>query len=121
MPFATATPYSFGMADAIEIYREGFRLFTDDRTDAALEKYREALALDPSLAIAWNALSIALRQQGDLDGAVAAGRKLVELEPDEPLSHTNLSILLQMKGMIAEAEDEKAEAMQLEMKSRSGS
>ena len=61
---------------------------------------------------------MALRQQGDLDGAVAAAKKLIELEPDDPLSHTNLSILFQMKGMIAEAEDEKAQAMQLEMKAQ---
>jgi len=119
VPSASPTPYSVGMADALEIYREGFRLFADDQSEAALEKYREAIALDPNLAIAWNALSVALRQQGDLDGAVAAGRKLVKLEPEDPLSHTNLSIVYQMKGMIDEAEDEKAEAMQLEMKARS--
>jgi len=109
------------MADALEIYREGFRLFANDQVDAALAKYHEALALDPTLAIAWNALSVALRQQGDLDGALQAGRKLIELEPDDPLSHTNLSILYQMKGMIDEAENEKAEAMRLEMKARSSS
>jgi Flp pilus assembly protein TadD len=109
------------MANALEIYREGFRLFANDQTDAALGKYREALALDPNLAIAWNALSLALRQQGDLDGAVEAGRKLIELEPDDPLSHTNLSILFQMKGMIDEAENEKAEAMQLEVRARNSS
>jgi Flp pilus assembly protein TadD len=109
------------MADALQIYREGFRLFANDQGESALEKYREALALDPNLAIAWNALSMALRQQGDLDGALEAARKLIELEPDDPLSHTNLSILYQMKGMIDEAENEKAEAMQLEMKARSNS
>jgi tetratricopeptide (TPR) repeat protein len=37
---------------------------------------------------------------------------------DDPLSHTNLSILYQGKGMIPEAEDEKAIAMRLQMRSR---
>jgi Flp pilus assembly protein TadD len=103
------------MDDARRIYKEGFLQFADGHVDAAIAKYREALALDPRLALAWNALSMALRQQGDLDGAVAAGERLIEIEPDDPLSHTNLSILYQLKGMIPEAEDEKALAMQLEM------
>jgi len=106
------------VSDAHAIYRDGFRHFADGRTVDAIAKYREALAIDPELAIAWNGLSMALRQQGDLDGAVAAAKTLIELEPDDPLSHTNLSILFQMRGMIDEAEDEKAQAMQLEMKAR---
>jgi len=40
----------------------------------------------------------------------------VELEPDEPLGHTSLSIFYQRKGMIPEAEAEKAVAMRLGMK-----
>jgi hypothetical protein len=39
----------------------------------------------------------------------------VELEPDEALGHTSLSIFYQRKGMIREAEDEKAEATRLAM------
>jgi Flp pilus assembly protein TadD len=109
------------MSQALATYREGFKLFADDQPDAAIEKYREALAQDAELAIAWNALSVALRQRGDLDGAIDAGRKLVELEPDDPLSHTNLSILFQMQGRIDDAEAEKAQAMQLEMAARSRS
>ncbi|MBW2494655.1 MAG: aminomethyltransferase, partial [Deltaproteobacteria bacterium] len=60
-----------------------------------------------------------LKRKGDLDGAIEAGLKIAELEPDDPLSHTNLSILYQSKGMIQEAEDEKARAMQLQMKAES--
>ena len=118
MPSFPCGAYNRAMSDARSIYKEGFRLFADGRGDEAIPKYREALALDPRLAIAWNALSMALRQQGDLDGAVEAAEKLIELEPDDPLSHTNLSILFQMKGMIAEAEDERAQAMALEMKAQ---
>lgn len=55
-----------------------------------------------------------MQRNGDLDGAVVAALKIVELEPDDPLSHTNLSILYQAQGKIDEAEDEKALAMQLQ-------
>ena len=104
------------MADARDLYRQAFDHFVNDRLEAAVAGYREALAADPSLAIAWNGLAMALAQQGDLDGAIEAGRKLVELEPDEPLGHTSLSMFYQRKGMIPEAEDEKAIAMRLQMK-----
>ncbi len=57
-----------------------------------------------------------LRHKGDIDGAIEAGLKIAELEPDDPLSHTNLSILYQLKGLIQEAEDEKALALKLQMK-----
>ena len=110
--------YNRAMSDALAVYREGFKLFADGRADEAIAKYREAIALDPELPIAWNAHSMALRQQGDLAGAVEAAKRLIELEPDDPLSHTNLSILYQKQGMIAEAEDESAQAMQLEMKAK---
>ena len=105
------------MSDAKTLRKEAFQAFASGKLDEAITLYRQALELDPALAIAWNGLSMALRQQGDLDGAVEAGRKLIELEPDDALNHTNLSILYQMKGMIPEAEEEKAIAMQLEMKS----
>jgi Flp pilus assembly protein TadD len=59
---------------------------------------------------------MALAQRGDLDGALEAGQKLVALEPEEPLGHTSLSIFYQRKGMIPEAEEEKAIAMRLGMK-----
>ena len=58
---------------------------------------------------------MALSQSGDLDGAIAAAKKLIELEPDDPLSHTNLSRLYQQKGMIPEAEEESGIAMRLQM------
>ena len=108
------------MSDARAIYREGFRHFVEQRLDDAITSYRQALALDPKLAIAWNGLSMALKSKGDLAGAIEAGRRLVALEPDEPLGHTSLSIFYQAKGMIPEAEAEKAIALQLSMKRQKG-
>jgi Flp pilus assembly protein TadD len=102
------------VADARALYKQGFQHVANDRVDEAIACYREAVAADPDLAIAWNGLSLALRQKGDLDAAIDAARRLIELEPDDPLSHTNLSILYQRKGMVPEAEDEMALAQRLE-------
>lgn len=104
------------MSEAQALYREAFDHYANGRLDEAVAGYRRALELDPKLSIAWNGLGMALVQKGDFDGAIEAGRRLVELEPDEPLSHTTLSIFYQRKGLIAEAEEERAIAMRLQAK-----
>jgi Flp pilus assembly protein TadD len=111
--------YDSTMPDARALYREGFQHFAENRIDEAIDCYQRAVDAEPDLAIAWNGLSMTLKRKGDLDGAIEAGLKIVELEPDDPLSHTNLSILYQAKDMIQEAEDEKALAMQLQLKAES--
>ena len=106
------------MTDARAIYREGFQQFADDRLDEAIALYLQAVEADPTLAIAWNGLSMAYREKGDMDRAIEAGVKLIELEPDDALNHTNLSILYQNKGMIPEAEEAAAVATRLEAKQK---
>jgi tetratricopeptide (TPR) repeat protein len=113
---AAARPERVENAEAKALYRRGFEHFANDRHDEAIALYDQALRVDPGLAIAWNGLSLAYRQKGDLEAAIAAGRRLIELEPDDALSHTNLSILYQRRGMIPEAEEEKGIAMQIQMK-----
>jgi Flp pilus assembly protein TadD len=103
------------MADARALYKDAFARFVKGDVADAIAGYRAAVAADANLAIAWNGLAMALAQHGDLDGAIEAGRRLVELEPDDALGHTSLSIFYQRKGMIREAEDEKAVATRLAM------
>jgi len=102
--------------DAKAIYKEGFSLFVKGEIEQAITRYRDALEVDATLAIAWNGLSIALAKQGQFDAAIEAAEKLVEIEPDDPLSHTNLSRILMQQGKIPEAEDARAKAMGLQMK-----
>ena len=110
--------HSGSVADANELYKEGFQRFLAGDYEDAAALYRQAVAADPELAIAWNGLAMSLDRAGDLDGALEAGKRLVELEPDEALGHTSLSIFYQKKGMIPEAEEEKAIAMQLQMRAQ---
>jgi len=104
------------MADTRALYQEGLQHFVAERYDDAIACYRRAVEADAAFALGWNGLAMALSRKGDLDGAIAAARRLVELEPEEPLAHTSLSIFYQQKGMIPEAEEEKALAMRLQMK-----
>ncbi len=103
---------------ARQLAREALRQLANDRFERAIALYERALEADPGLALAWNGLSVAWRLAGDLDRAIESARRLAELEPDDPLSHTNLSILYQSQGLIQEAEDEKAIAMRLQLRSR---
>jgi len=107
------------VSEARDLYKQGFALFADGDVDGAIGLYRQATDTDADLAIAWNALSIALGRQGKLDEAIEAAHKLIALEPDDPLSHTNLSRFLQQQGNIPEAEAEMAKATQLEMRRNS--
>ena len=104
------------MSGARELYKQGFSCFAEGEIDEAIALYERVTEADGKLAIAWNALSIALARRGDLDAAIEAAHRLIELEPDDPLSHTNLSRFLQQKGLVPEAEAEMAKATQLEMK-----
>lgn len=106
------------MSDARALYKQGFGHFARGEHAEAIRLYREAIDSQADLAIAWNGLSLALAKSGDLDAAIDAARKLIELEPDDPLSHTNLSRFYQQKGMIPEAEDERAVAMRLQMRNQ---
>jgi len=103
-------------SQAKAIYKEGFGHFVKGQLPEAVARYQDAIAVDGNLAIAWNGLSMALAKIGDLEAAIEAAEKLVELEPDDPLSHTNLSRILMQKGEIPEAEDARAKAMGLQMK-----
>ena len=104
------------ISQAKSTYKEGFSLFVKGQVDDAIALYREAIALDDKLSIAWNGLSMALAKKGDLEAAIGAAEKLVDLEPDDPLSHTSLSRILMQKGLIPEAEDARARAMGLQMR-----
>jgi tetratricopeptide (TPR) repeat protein len=108
--------YTGSVSDARSLYRRGFEHFAQGELEEAISLYRRALGMDGELAIAWNGLSLALARSGDLDAGIEAARKLLELEPDDPLSHTNLSRLLQQKGLIPEAEQAMAAATRLQMK-----
>jgi len=118
-PAEAERPAGAGSLAARQLAREALRQLANDRLERAVALYERAIEADPALALAWNGLSVAWRHRGDLDRAIVAAQRLAELEPDDPLSHTNLSILYQSKGMIREAEDEKAIAMRLQLRSRS--
>lgn len=72
---------------------------------AAVSGFRRAAALDPAYAPAYNGLGAALRMSGDVEGAVGAWTRAVELKPDFGFPLFNLGLTLLDQGKKAQALD----------------
>ena len=106
------------MSSSEDLYNEAVDCIAEGQLAAAIAKYREAVALDPSFADAWEGLSMALADQEQWDEAIAAAKKVVELTPDEQLGYTNVSRIYQRAGNVPEAEAWAAKARVLDWKAQ---
>ena len=86
--------------------------------DAAIARYRQAVAIDPSHFDAWQALGMALMKSGHLKEAIGAGLMATTLRPNDLLAWTGLSQMYVKNGQIAEAEDAKGKARILSLGGR---
>jgi tetratricopeptide (TPR) repeat protein len=88
---------------ALDHYAEG-------RLVEAIADYESAIACDPTFLDAMHGLARAYQDSEEYDEAIAVANRIVEIDPDDVLAHTSLSILYQRKGMVPEAEAEAAKA-----------
>ena len=87
-------------------YYAALDLVTEGHSEQAVEEYRKSLAADPNFTDALHGLSRALQDMNRLDEAIEVSKRISEIDPDDVLAHTSLSILYQKKGMVPEAEAE---------------
>ena len=78
--------------------------------EAAVVKYRRAVAMAPEYFEAWHALGMALMKVGEMKEAIGAGLMATTLRPNDLLAWTALSQMYVKNGQIAEAEDAKGKA-----------
>jgi tetratricopeptide (TPR) repeat protein len=78
--------------------------------EAAVEKYRRCVELDPSFFDGWHALGMALMKIGRFPEAIEAGKQAVELRPNDQIGWTSLSLFYNRNGQIPEAESAGAKA-----------
>jgi len=95
---------------AEEHYFAALDAMADGEQEKALSEYQEAVAADPTFTEAMHGLARALQNLERFDEAIAVAQRIAELDPDDVLAHTSLSVLYQCKGMIPEAEAEGAKA-----------
>jgi Flp pilus assembly protein TadD len=103
--------------DKNELYLKGMEAFADDKFEEAIGYLRQAVELDADFADAYNALAMACYHHGDFGGAIQASKRLTELQPENILAWTSLSMAYQRKGMIPEAEAAGGKAKELGFKS----
>ena len=84
---------------ALDFVAEGER-------EQALAEYEKSLGADPQFTEAMHGMARVLQDLNRLDEAIALAKRIAELDPDDVLAHTSLSVLYQKKGMIPEAEAE---------------
>jgi hypothetical protein len=83
---------------AQELVARGHRLSLDGRFGEAEACARDAIRLQPELAIAYNNLGFARQVQGDVAEALACYRRATELGPTLRLARRNLALLLARLG-----------------------
>lgn len=87
-------------------YYAALDLMADGQTENALTELQNSLRADPTFAEAMHGLTRALEDLTRYDEAIEVAKRLCQIDPDDVLPHTRLSILYQKKGMIPEAEEE---------------
>lgn len=117
LPFTKIVP----PADrARALYEEALALFAlekeGEESPQSIALLEEALYLDPAFEDALEALAVLLSRRERLDEAIELMANLSKLNPDSVMAHANLSVFYMQKGMIEEAEEEKAISMSIRMR-----
>ena len=87
-------------------YYAALDFFSEGQHEHALEEYRKAMEADPTFTEALHGMARALQDLDRLDEAIEVSKRITEIDPDDVLGHTSLSVLYQKKGMVPEAEAE---------------
>ena len=95
---------------AEDSYYSALDHYAEGRLTEAIADYNAAIASDPTFVDAMHGLARAYQDNQEFDRAIEVAYRIVDLDPDDVLAHTSLSILYQRKGMVPEAEAEGAKA-----------
>jgi len=85
-------------------------LMAEGQLQKAVSSFQASIDADPTFTEAMHGLARAFQDLQRYDDAIAVAKKIAEIDPDDVLAHTSLSVLYQKKGMIPEAEAEGAKA-----------
>lgn len=98
-----------------ELYNVALTHFADNDLEAAVNVFTELTEKYPDYIEGYLGLGHAYERLSQYDEAIEAVQKAIEINPNDPLAYTSLSICLQRKGLIQEAEDAMAKSQQLQI------
>jgi len=93
---------------ARELYHLGVDLFQLNKTSEAMEALVKAIAFDPAYADPYESLGVILGREEKFNEAIDWMDKLLSVNPQSVMAHTNKSLFLMKLGKIEEAEAEKS-------------
>jgi len=99
--------------NVIDHFELGNIAMQDNRLDAAIAEFKEALKSNAEFAEAYNNMGLALFNQSRFDEAIEEFRNALRIEPDFPLAHANLGLVLLNKELVDEAIEELTRAISL--------
>ncbi len=83
------------MATTVEMYDEAIALQAEGQVEEAVGKLNDLLKESPDYALAHSALSKFYSVLEKHDEAVEHAKKVCEIAPEDPFSHTQLSVIYQ--------------------------
>jgi len=94
----------------IEHYKEGMMAYSKGENATAVAAFRKALEAKPDWTDAMHGLATALMHDHKVDEAIEVGKRIAELDKEDPFVHTSLSIFYQRKSYLAEQAKNEEEA-----------
>src|SRR5207244_12638290 len=85
-------------------YYAALDCFADHQHESALEEYKKSVEADPTFTEALHGMARTLQDLERLDDAIAVSKRISELDPEDVLAHTSLSVLYHKQGMVTEPE-----------------
>lgn len=93
---------------AEELFFDATDDFKNGNLDAAEEKFKLSIQIDPLFADSYESYGVMLGRQERFEEAINLMKKLSEINPKSVLAHTNMSLYLMRLGKIDEAEEQKS-------------
>jgi tetratricopeptide (TPR) repeat protein len=91
---------------AEEHFYAGLEYFAQGQHDHAVVAYQQSMQADPGFTDPMHGLARVYQDLNRLDEAISISKRIAEIDPEDILAHTSLSLLYFKKGRVPEAEAE---------------